>query len=180
MKPIKGYEEIYRATSLGTIFSVRKGIHLSPVPDEDGYLRVSLSFKNKKKNYFIHRLIANTFIDNPHNKPQVNHINGIKSDNRPENLEWVTSSENLIHKYRVLKVVSPLLGKKGELSIHSKPVVKLSKEGVFIEKYACQREAVIKNNGNFGHISSCCQGKRKTHLGFVWMFLDEYNKLNKI
>ena len=180
MKPIKGYEGLYKVTSEGNVFSVRSNMELSPTLDKDGYCKVSLSFKNNRKSYRVHRLVAFAFIDNPEDKPQVNHINGIKSDNRPENLEWVTSSENLIHKYRVLKVVSPLLGKKGELSIHSKPVVKLSKEGVFIEKYACQREAVIKNNGNFGHISSCCQGKRKTHLGFVWMFLDEYNKPNKI
>lgn len=77
----------------------RKGQKMTPTITPKGYLRVSLMYSGKPHNYMVHRLVAGAFLDNPKNKKEVNHINGDKQDNHVDNLEWVTSSENLIHAY---------------------------------------------------------------------------------
>lgn len=103
-KDISGYENVYLASNLGRIKSLpkktRKGERvLSPIKGVN-YFTVDLVKDKKVKKYLVHRLIAETFIGNLENKPQVNHINGIKTDNRIENLEWVTRSENQLHSIR--------------------------------------------------------------------------------
>ena len=70
---------------------------LKATPDAKGYLRLRITINGEKKSYKVHRLVATAFVDNPGNKPQVNHINGNKNDNRASNLEWVTNKENAQH-----------------------------------------------------------------------------------
>ena len=82
------------------IYNKKTGKMLKPQKSKTGYMYVTLYKEKKPKKYRLHRLIAITFIDNPEQKPQINHINGIKTDNRIENLEWVTASENLTHAYK--------------------------------------------------------------------------------
>ena len=109
-KAIKGYEGIYEISEHGKVRSlnhlikysdgrsrIQKGRILKTSLSKKGYVRVSLSKQKKRFHTSIHRLLALSFIDNPENKKQVNHINGIKHDNRIENLEWVSNSENQIH-----------------------------------------------------------------------------------
>ncbi len=98
MKDIPGWEGLYKATTNGRIYSCRRGIYLKPQITSLGYYRVQLVRNPKsKKCEFVHRLIALTFIQNPDNKPQVNHKDLNKLNNYPENLEWVTAKENIKH-----------------------------------------------------------------------------------
>lgn len=109
-KDIKGYEGLYQVSNLGNVKSVNhyasngkclilyKGKLLKPWFDgKKHYLQVTLSKDNVKKKYLIHRLVAETFINNTQNLPEVNHKNGCKTDNKVNNLEWVTSKENKAH-----------------------------------------------------------------------------------
>ena len=100
-KDIDGYD--YKISSLGNVLRVyhHKTKSIKPYI-RNKYLTVHLCKNNKPKHFFIHRLVAEAFIPNPDKKPQVNHINGIKTDNTVSNLEWVSSEENISHKYEVL------------------------------------------------------------------------------
>ncbi len=98
MKKIKNYEN-YNIYSDGKVWSIKANKFIKSNINSSGYFKVGLYNKNGRNFFNIHRLIAENFIDNKFNKPQVNHINGIKTDNRIENLEWVTPSENTKHAW---------------------------------------------------------------------------------
>ena len=103
-KDIIGYEGIYQVSNLGNVKSfhnskINNGFVLKPSKSKKGYLIVYLSKNSIMKSIKIHRLVAIAFIENKSNKPQVNHINGNKTDNNVNNLEWVTNSENMLHAY---------------------------------------------------------------------------------
>lgn len=98
-KDIEEYGGRIQISNLGNIKSYKTNRNLKTVIKNSGYKKVSITFKTVSKTFMIHRLVAITFILNPENKPQVNHKDGNKLNNCIDNLEWVTSSENLKHAW---------------------------------------------------------------------------------
>ena len=98
-KPVPGYEEYYEVSNLGRVIRLKDEKIIQGYLNE--YRRIYLHTDNEEKDLAIHRIVAMAFIPNPENKPFVNHIDGNKLNNRADNLEWVTASENMKHAYRI-------------------------------------------------------------------------------
>lgn len=125
-----------------------------------------------------HRVIASYFISNPENKPQVDHINTVKTDNRIENLRWVTQSENNLNEI-TRKHLSDgqknggnkiYLATEAAAKVNRKPVYMYSLNGEFEKKYNSVKEASIENNCLPQNISACCLNKKKTCNGHKWYY----------
>lgn len=103
---VVGYEGLYMVSSMGNIIAVphdyKDGLWLRPRKTSKGYLSVSLYKDGKYFKMLVHRAVAQAFIPNPNRLPQVNHIDGNKTNNNVNNLEWCTAQENIRHKYDVL------------------------------------------------------------------------------
>ena len=100
-KDIKGYEGFYQVSNLGNVKNVRRNSIRKLKEDNSGYLHCLLSVNKVRKTFLVHRLVATSFIENPENKPLINHINANRSDNRVENLEWCTQKENMNHSRKM-------------------------------------------------------------------------------
>lgn len=169
-KDIEGYENLYQVSNLGRVKSLgngksRKEKILKPRKQSNGYLTVILCKEGEGKNYLVHRLVAQAFIPNPLNLPQVNHTTEDKTMNAVECLEWCTAEYNNSYATRNVRISKANIN--GKLS---KKVRQYSLEGEFIKEFPSaseiQRQLGFANN----NISSCCLGKRKTSNGYIWKY----------
>lgn len=178
--PVKGYEERYEVSNLGRVRSIDrtqrcsngniqswKGKMIKPyIKSEDKrYLKVTLCKNGKQKNVFVHRLVAEAFIPNPNNLPQVNHKDEDKSNNRVENLEWCTPEYNLTYGTARKRIAKSLTNGKC-----SKPILQIDPLTMETVKEWPSAMECERNGYDSKKISSCCHKKQKTHKGFIWKF----------
>ena len=169
-RDIEGYEGLYQVSSWGKVKSLKdnwgngrvKILKGGKVGKKRNYLSVALFDDNKiKKQFKIHRLVAETFIPNPENKPQVNHIDGNKLNNNINNLEWNTAGENTYHAY------------KNDLIKHyNRKINQYDLDGNFIKTWDSAKDIEIKINIHKSAICNCCKNKRKTAGGYIWKYVD--------
>lgn len=190
-KDIIGYEGIYQVSNLGRVKRLARDIvqpnpnpastdvcvqHideriLTARPTRNGYPLILLrgSVDGKRRGFSVHRLVAEAFIPNPDNLPQVNHKNEVKTDNRVENLEWCTNHYNMHYRDIQQRIY------KGQ---HFKPVDVYTKDGKFLKHYDSLVEAAKATGVATGVVSWICQGitrngvKRQTAKGYRFKYSD--------
>ena len=184
-KPIEGYEGLYEISNNGKVRGLDrkdnkgrkvKGQIIKIHINTHGYQIVDLCKDGERKHYQLHRLIAKTFIPNPDNKPHIDHINTIKSDNRIKNLRWVTRSENMLNELTRKHNSERQIGRK--LTEEHKKKVKentpLKKSTLCIETnkvYFSAREAGRQTGICYASIIACCNGKVKSAGGYRWKYV---------
>lgn len=168
-KDIEGYEGLYQVSNMGRVRSLTRNIILKNQIARSGYKRIQL-YKNNKgyKHFQIHRLVANAFIPNPDNLPQVNHKDENKANNRVDNLEWCDSKYNI--NYGTGKKRRGLSNTNGKCS---KPVLQYTLEGIFIKEWKSTMD--VERNLGFAHthISECCRGEQAYGYGYLWKYKNE-------
>lgn len=173
-KDVIGWEGLYQVSNLGNVRTLH---YKKPYPrklskSKKGYLRVNLSQNKKYKYYSVHRLVAEAFIPNPNNLPQINHKDENRTNNRVDNLEWCTNKYNCNYGHHCENVGKSRKGKKPTSShvenirkshalVQGKKVNQYLPDGTFVRSYDSMGEAARSLNTYTSYISLYCLGKRK-------------------
>ena len=183
-RPVKGYEGLYEVSNFGRVKSLDrkvlinnttnnyscerffKGKIMKQRKDRLGYLRISLCKKGKYKLVRVHRLVAEAFIPNPNNYPQINHKSEIKTKNFVWQLEWCTAQYNVNYGTANERRINTRDIKK--LYHHRKPVCQYTIDKKLIKIFPSAKETGYNRES----IRDCCQGKQKTAYGYIWRYLD--------
>ena len=171
VKDIQGYENLYTIDDKGNVFSFRSNRYLKWHDDGSGYQYVQLFKNGKRKCKKVHRLVAEHFLKNPDNLPQVNHKNENKKNNSVDNLEWCTANYNNNYGNRIKKATQSNLNNPA----FSKKVIAINK--ITGEKivFPSAREGAryvgdVKKSSN---IVACLMGRQKSAYGYFWKYFDE-------
>ena len=175
------YEGLYKVSNWGRILSLdynhtgKPGL-MNPFETPNGYLKTDLWKNGETKTCLVHRLVAQTFLPNPENLPEVNHIDEDKTNNfvflnedgsvdkEKSNLEWKNHRDNCNHGTRNERMRKALTN--GKLS---KKVLQFTLDGEFVREWESTRECG-RNGFHQGHVAACCRGEEKTHKGFRFMY----------
>ena len=174
----------YMINTKGEIKSSLTNKILKPSKHKSGYMLVGLRRDGVSKTVKVHRLLAKAFIPNPENKPHVDHINGVRDDNRLENLRWCTNQENQSFELARLNNSKALTGRKQSPEAVAKRAKILQKsigkkvnqytlDGEFVASYNSFNEARRLTGVWDASVRSCCMGRFKHAGGYIWRFATE-------
>ena len=175
-KPVVGYEGLYEVSNWGRVKSLKRLVKsprgyrtvcertLKPTKDSHGYLCVSLYKEGEMKFVKIHRLVAEAFLNNPDNLPQINHKDEDKTNNHVNNLEWCDAQYNCNYGTRTERLSkSQINGKR------SKIVIQYNLDGTFVREWQSTRECE-RNGFDKGAVCKCCLGELKKYKDFIWKY----------
>lgn len=180
-RDIVGYEGLYKVSNFGNVYSNYVHRNLKPGKTQDGYMYVVLNKNKQKKNYLVHRLVGDAFIDNPSNLPIINHKDENPQNNHVDNLEWCDYVYNATYNDAHIKRGNNM----------GKHVYAYDNEGNIIAEYNSTRHAGRATGVSSGNIGECCIGHMYAANNIVWSYnelstkevknrFDKYNKNKQI
>lgn len=172
-KAVVGFEGLYEVSSFGRIKSLKRRGNwkehiMKTCVHKNGYERVELNKDGKPYYCLVHRLVATSFIPNPENKPEVNHKNGDKTDNKVDNLEWATKSENIKHAYNNRLVSEDVIENriKKMNNAHRKQVMR--SDGIIFDSVKSAAESIGVSTG---YVSNAAHGRCNSVRGYKFTFI---------
>lgn len=174
-RPVKGFEGLYEVSNLGRVRSldriikrrngniVYKGKILKQQIKKKKRYGIILTKNYNRRNFMVHRLVAEAFIPNPKHLETINHKDENTFNNNVNNLEWMTQRENILYGTRTERAKKKI----------QKKVEKLTKDFEHVEYYDSLTDAAIKNNAHISNISSAIHGRYKSCVGYIWRMVDK-------